>query len=95
MPLTIGTLSKDILMTSSGLSGWLLVLLLLSSLWRYQGVTALSIGTAPLTAAVVYSCAGFVWVWYREDAAGTGKEMFRWGRQWIKGALNSFDALRV
>lgn len=38
---------------------------------------AMSTGTAPLTAAVVYSCAGFVWVWYREDAAGTGKEMFR------------------
>lgn len=38
---------------------------------------ALGTDTAPPMAAVVYSCAGSVWVWYREDAAGTGKETAR------------------
>lgn len=57
---------------------------------------ALSTGTAFLRAAVVYSCAGAVWVWYREGAAGTGKETVRCTEaDRIKGALTSFDALHM
>lgn len=48
-----------------------------SCLWRYTGVPALSTDVASPMAAVVYSCAGSVWLWHREDAAGTGKEIAR------------------
>lgn len=51
--------------------------LVLQSLEGHPETVVPALSMAPLTTAVVYSSAGAVWVWYREDAAGTGKETVR------------------